>query len=163
MTRGLVRYQQSGQDHFITFSCYHRKPYLASLSARVRFEHSLERVRIRYGLVVIAYVVMPEHVHLLLTESAHSTLARALQALKISAARPFPERPFWQARYYDFNVLTRPKLIEKLRYIHRNPVKRGLVVAPEDWPWSSYRHYASRETGRVALETWCPTHPRPGD
>ena len=46
---------------------------------------------------------------------------------------------FWQRRYYDFNVLTQAKLIEKLRYIHRNPVERGLVQRPEDWPWSSFR------------------------
>jgi putative transposase len=154
MTQGLVRYQQSGHDHFITFSCYHRQPWLISRATRIRFENSLERTRIRYGFVVMAYVIMPEHVHLLLTEPAHGTLARAIQALKISAARPFPERPFWQARYYDFNVITDRKRIEKLRYIHRNPVTRGLAAAPEDWPWSSYRHYLRRETGRVTVETW---------
>lgn len=154
MTRGLVRYQESGQHHFITFSCYQRKPYLTSLAARIRFENSLERVRVRYGFVVMAYVVMPEHVHLLVTEPERSTLARAIQALKISVARPFPQRPFWLARYYDFNVLCDRKRIEKLRYIHRNPVKRGLVETPEDWPWSSYRYYQSREMGRVTLDTW---------
>jgi putative transposase len=82
------------------------------------------------------------------------TLARAIQALKISVSRLSRERPFWQARYYDFNVFTARKRIEKLRYIHRNPVKRGLVSAPEDWPWSSYRHYLTGEAGRVTLETW---------
>src|SRR5581483_5941462 len=49
---------------------------------------------------------------------------------------------FWQRRYYDFNVRTAKKRIEKLKYMHRNPVKRGLVKAPEDWRWSSYRSYA---------------------
>jgi putative transposase len=58
---------------------------------------------------------------------------------------------FWQARYYDFNVRSREKRIEKLKYIHRNPVKRGLVEKPEDWPWSSYRHYAMEEAGPVEI------------
>ncbi|MCU1310433.1 MAG: hypothetical protein JWO20_1558 [Candidatus Angelobacter sp.] len=46
--------------------------------------------------------------------------------------------PFWQARYYDLNVWSERKRIEKLRYMHRNPVKRGLAETPEDWEWSSF-------------------------
>src|SRR5208337_4956778 len=55
----------------------------------------------------------------------------------------------WQVRYYDYPVWTEAKRIEKLKYIHRNPVHRGLVARPEDWPWSSYRHYATGEVGTV--------------
>jgi putative transposase len=56
---------------------------------------------------------------------------------------------FWQARFYDFNVWTERKRIEKLRYIHRNPVERGLVSSPEQWHWSSFRWYLCREDGPV--------------
>jgi REP element-mobilizing transposase RayT len=52
-----------------------------------------------------------------------------------------PRRAFWQARFYDCNVWTTKKGIEKLRYMHRNPVKRGRVKSPEQWRWSSYRVY----------------------
>jgi hypothetical protein len=62
------------------------------------------------------------------------------------------QKHFWQARYYDFNVYTAKKRIEKLRYIHRNPVKRDLVEKPEDWEWSSFRHYATGEEGAVEIE-----------
>ncbi len=151
MARGLVRYQRDGDRHFITFSCYQRRPNLDSGSARTIFERSLERTRVRYGFIVLAYVVMPEHVHLLVTEPRIGTLATALQALKISVARSRVERPFWQARYYDFNVFTTPKQVEKIRYIHRNPVRRGLTVRPEDWAWSSFRYYATGERGPVAI------------
>ena len=129
------------------------------------FEQSLERVRVWYGLFVAGYVIMPEHVHLLLSEPERSTLAVALQMLKQITAqklRPTPSRTagdkagapehFWQARYYDFNVRTAKKRIEKLRYIHRNPVKRDLVEKPEDWEWSSFRHYATGEEGAVEIE-----------
>jgi len=96
---------------------------------------------------------MPEHVHLLVNEPGKGSLARAIQALKLSVAVRRRERPFWQARYYDFNVWTEKKRVEKLRYLHRNPVERGLVERPEDWPWSSYRHYATGERGSVEIES----------
>ncbi|HUH63656.1 MAG TPA: transposase [Terracidiphilus sp.] len=136
MPSGLRRFQQTGQMHFITFSCYRRQPKLARSQARSVFERSLERTRRAYGFCVAGYVVMPEHVHLLLTEPETTRLATALQALKQSVSRSLALRasePFWQARYYDFNVWTDKKRIEKLRYMHRNPVARGLVESPEDW------------------------------
>jgi hypothetical protein len=63
------------------------------------------------------------------------------------------EDPFWQPRYYDFNVWGEGMFVEKLRYIHRNPVERGLVAKPEDWEWSSFRHYMSGERGTVEIES----------
>lgn len=96
---------------------------------------------------------MPEHVHLLLGETGRATLACALQALKTSVAKQRPQRPFWLSRYYDFNVRTHEKLVEKLRYLHRNPVKRGLVHSPEEWPWSSFRHYLTGTSGPVEVES----------
>jgi hypothetical protein len=57
----------------------------------------------------------------------------------------------WQARFYDFNVWTKRKRIEKLRYMHRNPVKRGLVASPEQWRWSSFRSYMFGEPGMVGV------------
>jgi putative transposase len=133
---GLKRYQQTRGLHFVTFSCYQRKPKLASPHARNIFEQALERFRLQYGMVVAGYVVMPEHVHLLLSEPERETLARALQSLKQSVSRTLALRagePFWNERYYDFNVYSEKKRVEKLRYMHRNPVKRGLCERPEEW------------------------------
>jgi putative transposase len=99
---------------------------------------------------------MPEHMHLLVSEPERGTLAQAMQSLKQGVARRLALRgadPFWQARYYDFNVWSECKFVEKLRYIHRNPVRRGLVVRPEDWAWSSFRHYLSGEAGPVEIES----------
>jgi putative transposase len=98
---------------------------------------------------------MPEHVHLLLTEPERAPLARAIQSLKQSISQRLNGHHghFWQTRYYDFNVLTPQKRVEKLKYIHRNPVHRGLVTQAEDWPWSSYRHYALGEVGTVQIES----------
>jgi putative transposase len=63
------------------------------------------------------------------------------------------QKHFWQARYYDFNVYTRKKRVEKLRYMHRNPVKRELVKEPQEWRWSSFRHYLTGEEGVVEIES----------
>ena len=139
---------------------------------------------------------MPEHVHLLLSEPEHDTLAEAIHYLKLSFAKRLRSRTiaqvsvqkkdanlghrvsrkkdanlghrvspktdanlghqlgsFWQKRYYDRNVRDAREFMVKLRYLHRNPVKRGLVNEPGDWKWSSFRHYALRENGVVEIES----------
>jgi putative transposase len=153
MTRGLIRYHQAGCFHFVTFSCYHRLAYLGTATARRLFERSLEAMRKRYDFVVCGYVVMPEHVHLLLSEPKEALLSKAIQALKLSVSVQSRQRPFWQARYYDFNVHNEAKRVEKLRYMHRNPVMRGLVEKPEQWRWSSFMHYATGVEGTVEIES----------
>ena len=153
MARGLRRFQQAGDLHFVTFSCYQRRRLLGRAGVRNLFEAALERIRTRYAFVVAGYVVMPEHVHLLVGEPRVGTLDRAIQALKLSVSKRTKVHPFWQARYYDFNVWNPEKATEKLQYIHRNPVKRGLVARPEDWAWSSFRHYKTGDEGVVEIES----------
>jgi putative transposase len=155
MPTGLKRYQGHGYDHFITFSCYHRLPYLDTDEARILFETELEKLRIRHQFFVFGYLLMPNHVHLLLSEPKASTLAKTLNVLKAETAKRLKgdRKQFWQTRYYDFTVLTHAKHVEKLKYIHRNPVERGLVKTPEDWPWSSYSHYLTGQQGRVEIES----------
>ena len=120
-------------------------------------ELTLEQVRLWYGFCVTGYVVMPEHVHLLISEPERATLALAVQMLKQNISRELREFTkdgrYWEQRYYDFNVWGECKRVEKLRYIHRNPVKRGLVERAEDWIWSSFRHYVSGVEGVVEIES----------
>jgi putative transposase len=148
-----IRYQQTGEFHFLTFSCFRRRAYLSTVAAMELFEDALERIRRRYLFVVGGYVVMPEHVHLLVNEPGRGLLSRTVQALKLSVSMRSRERPFWQAHSYDFNISTYEKFVEKLRYIHRNPVRRGLMAKPEDWRWSSYRHYQTGIHGTVEIES----------
>jgi len=153
MPRGLIRYEHTGSFHFLTFSCFHRFQHLGTAAARELFEEALERMRQRYRFVVAGYVVMPEHVHLLIGEPVKGVVSGVIHALKLSVAMRRAERPFWQARYYDFLVHNEEKRVETLRYMHRNPVKRGLVEKPEQWAWSSFRHYATGEVGAVEIES----------
>jgi len=139
----------------VTFCCYHRRPSFTVGSSTEIFERALERVRKSFALRVYGYVIMPDHVHLLLSEPQRGTLAEALKSLKQGVARRLigGAEHFWQKRYYDFNIRNHPQFIEKLRYIHRNPVKRGLCDRAEDWEWSSFRHYATGLEGRVEIES----------
>jgi REP-associated tyrosine transposase len=160
--RGLYRSHHSGSPHFITFTCFHRYPHLSDPAVRDLFVRALERTRALYGIQVYAFVVMPEHVHLLISEPERGTVANAIQSLKISSAKRARKAlavtdsaiPFWQKRYYDRNEWNHKEFIEKRKYIHRNPVRRGLVGKPEDWNWSSYRHYSQGEECGVEIESW---------
>jgi putative transposase len=161
MPDGLKRLHHSGQSHFVTFSCYHRQRLLAELHMQDAFLVALEQTRRRFEIGVYGYVVMPEHVHLLLNEPAGEMLSRALQLLKskvsiqarIEGKRAAGESPFWQARYFDHNVRNYSGFVTQLRYIHRNPVKRSLCQAPEDLPWSSFRAWGLGEIGVVEVES----------
>ena len=155
MPIGLKRYQQTGDFHFITFSCYQRLPYLAAPLAKQTFEEILETLRKRHGFYIAGYVLMPEHVHLLLSEPKQIPLASMIRVLKGETSKCLKgtRDQFWQRRYYDFNVFTEDKRVEKLRYMHRNPVVRGLVEKPEDYPWSSFHNWSTGEPGRVEIES----------
>jgi putative transposase len=155
--------------HFITFCCYHRKRLLESVRSRNLVIEVLDEVRAKYGFSLVGYVIMPEHVHLLISESGTVSPAKIVQVFKQRVSRRmrgkkrakgnqlslrFPEprlelRRFWQRRYYDFNIYSRRKLWEKLEYMHANPVAERLVQHPRDWPWGSWSNYA---TGKGILE-----------
>jgi putative transposase len=106
---------------------------------------------------------MPEHVHLLMSEPKRQRLEDTMRVFKGETSKRLKGdlTQFWQRRYHDFNVFTDDKFTEKLRYAHRNPVSRELVERPEDWPWSSYRHWLTGEQGRLEIEshwTWNRRH-----
>ena len=173
MPKGLKRYYGQGDLHFLTFSCYRRLPLLGTKRARNLFVDALEKIRERYRFSVVGYVVMPEHVHLLITEPAVGTPSLVLKVLKQRVSRDLRRKKrrvpaaqlllafskddgrlprFWQPRFYDFNVWSGKKLREKLEYMHRNPLTRKLVTHPREWPWSSWAFYEKGEEGWVEID-----------
>src|SRR6266567_8619275 len=165
MPTKLHRYYGAGYLHFITTSCHQRSALLGT--PQNRFLEVMEQVRRRYRFVVVGYVVMPEPFICMFGEPERGDPSVVMKVLKQSFARRLLGRlraaadprqsclwdtalavgHVWQHRFYDFVVFTEKKRVEKLRYMHRNPVARGLVLAPEQWTWSSYRHYAAGEPG----------------
>ena len=176
MPKGLRRCYGADYLHFITSSCYQRRALLGSAGRRDLFLRILEETRRRYHFVVVGFVVMPDHVHLLISEPEKGTPSTVMQVLKQRFARELlrrlrsRDRPaqgrlwdtapeeghVWQRRFYDFVVWSRHKRVEKLRYMHGNPVKRGLVLEPGQWRWSSYRYYAHGEAGPVLVNEQKP-------
>lgn len=173
MPKRLKRYYGKGDLHFLTFSCYQRLPLLGTVRARNIFVRALGKIRERYGFLLVGYVVMPNHVHLLISETGQATPSVVLKVLKQRVSRDVrkgrrrgpagqmrlrfarseePLARFWQPRFYDFNVWSRKKLREKLEYMHANPVTRKLVQHPKDWVWSSWSFYARGEAGLVPID-----------
>jgi putative transposase len=92
MPAGLRRYYGKGHLHFITFSCYRRLPLLKTVRARDTFVKELGKVRNEMGFHLLGYVVMPEHVHLLMSEPPQGTPSTVLQKLKLRVARRLRKR-----------------------------------------------------------------------
>ena len=172
MAHKLIRIYGRGHLHFITFSCYRRVPFLRSVRAKNVFVQILDEVRNRYVFSLVGYVVMPEHVHLLIGEPAKGTPSTVVQVLKQRVSRRLRRKRraataqlsltfargegalprFWQRRFYDFNVWSLKKRVEKLHYMHMNPLKRKLVDHPKDWPWSSFSFYTNPKLGLIRVD-----------
>lgn len=161
--RTLRRIENPGHGRFLTFSCYRRLPLFANERIKDAFAKRLAMVKEQMGFKLYAWVVMPEHVHLVIqTGSPALTVEQILRRIKSRFAREVLARwreldakilakvtdengvaHFWQVGGgYGRNLVTEAEWMEKIEYIHNNPVHRGLVGTPEDWRWSSARWYA---------------------
>jgi REP element-mobilizing transposase RayT len=107
---------------------------------------SLAETRQRRGVLLMAYVVMPSHLHLLIAPKGEDTVSDLMRELKLTCAKRIGKTStkrgrLWQARFFD-RIIRHPKeWRETIEYIHANPVKDDLVEKPGRWPWSSWRAY----------------------
>ena len=124
MPSGLKRFQKAEARHFIAFSCLHRFPLLDSPGSKDTVEAVLELTRARHQARVYAYVLMPEHVHLLINEPPSILVAQFLKALKQVTSRKLrgQREKYWQELYFDANIRDETDRSEVIRYIHRNLV-----------------------------------------
>ncbi len=181
MPKNLKRRYGQKDLHFITCSCYRRLPLFRSVRARNVFVRVLDEVRAKYGFAVVGYVIMPEHVHLLISEPVKGTPSTVMQVLKQRVSREVRRRrrkaaPAAQLclnfqdspatlpqfrhpsgvragrRFQDFNVWSAKKRSEKLEYIHSNPVKRGLVARSSDGAWSSATAYSGKGPKLLSID-----------
>jgi putative transposase len=170
-------FNEPGHAHELTFSCYQRRPLLVEDGRKVILSEAIDRAVSHHGFRLVAFVYMPEHVHLVVfPHSADARVEQLLYAIKrptsfrvkqqLEAAGSdlvhtlrVLERPgkmafrFWQeGPGYDRNITDPDALREAVDYIHSNPVRRGLVETPDGWRWSSWRWYHER-THDAALPT----------
>jgi putative transposase len=167
--------------HYLTASTYRRVRLFDSERFRRHFVKTLAALRQTLDFKIIGYVLMPEHFHLLIWPGERANPSRIVQSLKERTAifilkdlrqnRQFPwcrrmldrlalpatvhlhgPSRVWQRRFYDLNVWSEKKRLEKLKYVHGNPVKRGLVTSPDQWPWSSFRFYHLEDSSLLAMD-----------
>ncbi len=161
---------------FVTFSCHRRLPLLGHPAIRDLLAAELSATRQTYRFELFAWVVMPEHVHILL-RPREGALTEVLRGLKTSVAKQVVARwrqlqapilaeiltsagtsRFWQkGGGFDRNVRNLSEFCREVRYVHHNPVERGLAAAPQDWKWSSARWWMGERSGTVECD------PPPGD
>jgi len=175
------RYFAPGQLQFITSSVYWRMKLFDSPRLRGEFVEVLRQLRQEAGFLLIGWVLTPEHFHLLIKpEPAESTsgIMRELEKRSaqeiISILRENQRHAWrrkmlnglrlpptvhcdsfyrvWQRRFYPYGVYSEKKRLEKLDYMHHDPVKRGLVRSPEQWPWSSYRYYYLNDSSLLSMD-----------
>jgi len=160
MTRRRI-FDQEGHAHFITFSCYRRRRLLDHDQAKRIVLSVLRDQLIKQNGRCVGFVVMPDHVRAIVwfpkpnqlstfmklwKQQSSLRIKRLLhEKLSAHARRLDLSDPVWRARYYDFNLYSERKILEKLQTMHQNPVQAGLVVRAVDWWWSSARYY---EQGR---------------
>ena len=176
-----VRYHSFNHAHFITTSTYRRVSVFEAKAFKDLWVRALGQTRDAVRLKLIGYVLMPEHFHILFWSDSQPTPSDIIRSLKVRTAmeilkqlRERQNQPWcrqtlarlqlpptvhspavhrlWQRRFYDLNLWTASKVLEKLNYMHNNPVKRGLVRLPQDWPWSSYRFYYSEDPSALRMD-----------
>jgi len=168
------RFNDNSYVHFVTTRTYESRPYFRNEEFCRILMDELGFYAEKYGFSLLGYVIMPDHVHLLLwwdkVEKPDLNISKIMQGIKGATARqiiglttgrlehmlqpcsmtvPKSTRShkrklryrLWQHGFYDFNIYAEEKLVEKLNYIHHNPVKAGLVSLPDDYKWSSYKLY----------------------
>jgi putative transposase len=170
------RYDVDAQAHCLTFSCFKQQPFLSRQRTCLWLAEALSAGREQGLYDLWGYVFMPEHVHLVLLPHPSVKISRILYAVKASVAQRAlhwvrSERPaflermadrqpngrcqyrFWQrGGGYDRNLRTEHDVREKINYIHANPLRRGLVTDPDDWPWSSYRAWRTGEDVPIPID-----------
>ena len=196
--KSLPRFNDSSYAHFVTTRTYKNRPYFKDEAFSYILLEELNFYRQKYGFALVGYVIMPDHLHLLLwwdkEKKAGLSVSKIMQGIKGVTARRVidlmlssglermlqPTRRkqvlqsahndkrgqnlqydhqsadtkshrhnlkyrLWQPGFYDFNIYNEVKLLEKLEYMHNNPVKAGLVLSSRDYKWSSYKEYFEGE------------------
>ncbi|HYE61044.1 MAG TPA: transposase [Phycisphaerales bacterium] len=167
------RWERPLDMRFITFSAYDRRPLLKNARIMDLFVEHLIEARRRHGFKLYAWVVMPEHVHMIIRADG-SAWSHVAQVLKTNTSKKVLARwreiglegllaeisvrgrpRFWQhGGGFDRMIRDTDEFCREVRYIHENPVERGLVTVPQDWRWSSV-HWWRRQPAVLECD-WAP-------
>jgi putative transposase len=169
--RKRVKRIEAGSPRYLTFSCHRRLALLGSAEWRDEFVRVLVGAKERCGFLLWAWVVMPEHAHVIMVPTEEWPVERVMRAIKQPIAQRAIRRwrkvgapvleelkvgkryRYWQAGGgFDRNIRDLDELRREVDYINKNPVERGLVERAVDWEWSSARWYAGEREGQVEID-----------
>jgi len=169
------RIEVPGHVHELKFSCYKQRPFLNSRLSRDSLAESILKAKTKHKFDIWAYVIMLEHIHLIIfpKESDYS-ISKILYSIKRPVAKEVikhmrenssrnlkllstgqknaPCRFWLPGGGYDRNITEVDTLLKVVNYIHRNPVRRGLVDNPGDWYWSSYNEWLKLGAGPIPID-----------
>ncbi|MFA6525306.1 MAG: transposase [Patescibacteria group bacterium] len=168
----MKRYNIPGQVHFVTTRTLNSVPYFSDNICCDILLSVINRLRNELKFNLIGFVLNPNHIHLLLKlwvgsnlfepeanefASTRGNISYVVQRIKGGSAREINRYLktagcVWQKNFYDFNIYSERKLIQKLNYIHYNPVKHGLVKNPEDWRYSSWQNYYQDDDSTIIID-----------
>jgi len=157
----LKHYDDLGTARFITFCCYRLQPFLHQPRASELLIKYFNETRNKYGFKLLGYVIMPEHVHLVIFRAEGMKLGLVIREIKSKMAREYfaldmnetsGKNVFWQKRCYDHNCRSPESTKEKIDYCHNNPVKRGLATEPGGYKWSSYNWYQGEKDVPILMD-----------
>ena len=168
----MKHYDGGGDARFITFGTYKKLPLITNNEIRNIIIDAIALIRKRFKFRLLGYVLMPEHIHLVIIPADGTKVGRIIGEIKRESAVKILEimvninssilnklevirngvrkHAFWQRRCYDHNCRTHESVWKAIEYCHNNPVNRGLVNEPSSWIWSSYRYYYGKD--KVVIE-----------
>jgi putative transposase len=160
----VKRINEPGCFHELTFSCFHKQNSFVNDETCRLFMNALNDAKERHSFKILAYVIMPNHIHLLLCPgSDKDSISRILSGIKLSFSMRFSQLSkertgkangiFWQrGGGYDRYIQSKKAIRSSIEYIHANPVRKGLVATPEDWAWSSAKYYAGKSDYQLKMD-----------
>jgi putative transposase len=174
---GLPRFHVEGYVYYITTVTYNRLPIFTRPSFIIPLIDSLNFYHYKHDFKLLGYVIMPDHIHLLIWPFGESTISDIMRGYKEFTAKRIVRQAeaenteewiaafrqagrdtgrsnnkVWQDSYWDTNIYTERFLRQKLNYIHHNPIRAGLVDRPEDYVYSSYRNYTLEEEWLIEID-----------
>ncbi len=157
MSKGQPQVYGKGHLHFITCRFFRHEPKFSVEKHRDLFVQLLEELRLKFRFKVVGYVVMPDHFDLLMAEPEIDTVANSIEMLRKRYGRRYNNSArsvdqVWETRYADTHIYDQARIEERLRFMHEQPVKAGLVASPTEWEWSSARSYKGMDEGVVTVD-----------
>jgi len=170
----LKHFDHDGRARFVTFCTHKRIPVLTNDIYRKSVIRAIESVRTEFGFTILGYVIMPEHIHLVIVPRIDTKVGEIVGEIKRLSAKEIhkileqqsnnllskllvsrngiEKFALWQRLCYDHNCRSDSAVWEKVEYCHNNPVKRGLVGEPYQWKWSSFNSYAGKQGVPLAID-----------